>query len=96
MDVTGFQCESLGSSTVELHDSPGSRRNVQRLVSVVKMRTVLEVCYTEEQRYVVSFFVGRRTQCKAYSEICFLFTPGNVCRVKRFTAGSRTWQTFRC
>jgi hypothetical protein len=26
MDVIGFPCASLGSSTVQLHDSPGSRR----------------------------------------------------------------------
>jgi hypothetical protein len=40
--------------------------HVQRLVSVVKMATVLEYI-TEEQRPVVSFFVGKRTQCKGYS-----------------------------
>jgi hypothetical protein len=26
MDVIGFPCVSLGSSTVQLHESPGSRR----------------------------------------------------------------------
>jgi hypothetical protein len=40
---------------------------VQRLVSIVKMATVLEDCTTEEQRSVVCFFVGERTQCKGYS-----------------------------
>jgi hypothetical protein len=40
--------------------------HVQRLVSVVKMATVLEECAKEEQRSVV-FFVGKRTRCKGYS-----------------------------
>jgi hypothetical protein len=44
MDVIGFLCVPLGSSTVQLHDSLGSTRaaHVQKLVSVVKMATVLE------------------------------------------------------
>jgi hypothetical protein len=41
--------------------------NVQRLVSVVKMATVLEECNTEEQCSLVRIFVGKRTQCKGYS-----------------------------
>jgi hypothetical protein len=51
MDVIGFLCVSLGSSTVQLHDSLGSR-HVQRLVSVVKMVTVLEEYTTEDQSSV--------------------------------------------
>jgi hypothetical protein len=43
--------------------------HVQRLVSVVKMATVLEVCTAEEQRsFVLFFFVGKRTQCKGYAQ----------------------------
>jgi hypothetical protein len=41
--------------------------HVERLVSVVKMATVLEAYTTEEQRSVVRV-VGRRTQCKGYSK----------------------------
>jgi hypothetical protein len=40
--------------------------HVQRLVSVVKMATVLEECTTENQRSVVHFFVGERTKWKGY------------------------------
>jgi hypothetical protein len=40
--------------------------HVQRLVSVVKIATVLEECSNEEQRSGVRFFVGRRAQCKFY------------------------------
>jgi hypothetical protein len=44
-----------------------AHENVQRLVSVVKMATVLEECNAEEQRSVVRFFfVGKRFQCKGY------------------------------
>jgi hypothetical protein len=32
-----------------------------------EMATVLEEYNTEEQRSVVLFFVGKRTQCKGYS-----------------------------
>jgi hypothetical protein len=38
MDAIGFLCVSLGSSIVQLPDNA----HVQRLVSVVKMATVLE------------------------------------------------------
>jgi hypothetical protein len=41
--------------------------HVQRLVTLVKMATMLEVYTTEEQRSVVRFFVGKRTQCKGCS-----------------------------
>jgi hypothetical protein len=34
---------------------------------VVKMATVLEEYITEEQRSVMRFFYGKRTQCKGYS-----------------------------
>jgi hypothetical protein len=50
--------------TVEVADV---HAHVQRLVSVVKMATVLEKCATEEQRSVVRFFVGERIQYKGYS-----------------------------
>jgi hypothetical protein len=40
--------------------------HVQRLVSVVKMKTVLEGCITKEQRSVLRFSVGKRTQYKEY------------------------------
>jgi hypothetical protein len=41
--------------------------HVQRLVSVVKMATMVEECITEEELSIVRFFVGERTQCKGYS-----------------------------
>jgi hypothetical protein len=50
--------------TVQVADA---HAHVKRLVSVVNMETVLEECTTEQQRSVVRFFVGKRTQCKVYS-----------------------------
>jgi hypothetical protein len=42
--------------------------HVQRMVSVVKMATVLEEYTIEEQHSAVHFFfVGKRTQCEGYS-----------------------------
>jgi hypothetical protein len=41
--------------------------HVQRLVSLVKLTTILGAFTTEEQCSVVLFFVGKRTLCKGYS-----------------------------
>jgi hypothetical protein len=57
MDVIGFLSISLGSSTVQLHDSLGSRCacTCSETVSVVKVATVLEEYTTEEQSSGVRF-----------------------------------------
>jgi hypothetical protein len=70
MDVIGFLCVSLGSSTVQLHDSLGRKAlaYIQKLVSVVKMAAVLEEYMTEEQRSDVRFFVSKRIQYKGYPQ----------------------------
>jgi hypothetical protein len=86
MDVIGFLCVSLGSSTVYIADA---HAHGQRLVLVVKMATVVEECTTEDQCSVVRFFfVGERLNAKDIKK-CFLFTVGSVFRVKRFTARSK-------
>jgi hypothetical protein len=64
MDVIGFLYVSLGSSIVWV---PDWHAHVQRLLSVVKMATVLEECATENQRSVVRSFVSKTTNCKGYS-----------------------------
>jgi hypothetical protein len=66
MDVIRFLCVPLGSSTVQLHDSLVSdeHENIQKLVLVVKMATVLQKCTIEEQRF---FFVGKRAQSTGHS-----------------------------
>jgi hypothetical protein len=63
--------------------------HVQRLVSVVKMATVLEECITEKQRSVVYFCGQKDSMQRIFITKYFLFTVGSVCRVKRFTSGSR-------
>jgi hypothetical protein len=51
---------------------------------------LLEECSTEEQRSVVRFFLWAEDSVKMmFVKKCFLFTMGNVCRVKRFTTESR-------
>jgi hypothetical protein len=59
---------------------------VQRLVSVVKMATVLEVCPSQEQRSIV-FFVGKGRDIHKKH---FLFTVGSVCSIKPLKSGART------
>jgi hypothetical protein len=68
MDVIGFLYVSLGSSTVQLHDSLGSRRayTCSEAGFSSQNATVLEYT-TKEQSSVVLIFVRKRTSCKQYS-----------------------------
>jgi hypothetical protein len=66
MDVIGFLCVSLGSSTVQLHDSLGSTCTCSEAGFSSQNDKHASSCTTEEQRSVVRF-VGKRTQCKGYS-----------------------------
>jgi hypothetical protein len=96
MDVIGFLCVSLGSSTVQLHDSLGSRRawtcSDSGFSSQNGDRTWGVVYITQDQRSVVLFCGQKDTMQRIFIKEYFLFTMGSLCRVKRFTAG---WQTFR-
>jgi hypothetical protein len=61
---------------------------VQRLVSVVKMATVLEEDITEEYRPVVRFFCGQRDSKHAmFIKNYLLFGVGIVYRITSFTPG---------
>jgi hypothetical protein len=57
MDVIGFLCVSLGSSTVQLHDSlvADAYAHVQRLVPVIKMATALP-----KNSVLLYFFCGQK------------------------------------
>jgi hypothetical protein len=62
MDVIGFLCEPLGSSTGQLHDSVRSRRACERSEAgfVIKMSNVLEECNTEEKRFLMLFLSDQK------------------------------------
>jgi hypothetical protein len=64
MDVIGFLYVSLVSSAVKVADA---HAHVQRLVSVVKMETVLEECDIEEQRCFCVFLFEQKDSIKGYS-----------------------------
>jgi hypothetical protein len=64
---------------------------VPRLVSVVKMATVFEVCTTEEQRSVVRFRGQNDSRQMMFIKKCFLFSAETVCCVKRLTVQSRNY-----
>jgi hypothetical protein len=89
MDVTGFLCVSLGSSTVQLHDRLGSRRAYPRSEADFCNHNGdrLTECITEEQRSVVRFLWAKGLNAKDIHKE--MFPVGSVCRVKRFTTGSR-------
>jgi hypothetical protein len=86
MDVIGFLRVSLGSSTAQLHDILGIRRACE---CSDKLATVLEVCTTKEQRSVVCFSGQKDSMQRIFINKCVPFMVGSVCRVKRFTTGSR-------
>jgi hypothetical protein len=60
----------------------------RRLVSVVKMVTVLEERNTKKHCSDVYLWKKGSVQ-RLFIKKCILFTVGSVCRVKLFTAGSR-------
>jgi hypothetical protein len=76
----GFLCVSLGSSTVQLHDSPDTdaHAHIERLVSVVKMATVLEEYTSEEQRSVVLFCGQKDSMQRIFMKKRFLFMVGST------------------
>jgi hypothetical protein len=72
--------------------------HVNRLVSVVKMVTMLRACSAEEQRSVCTFLYGQKDSMQKlyeYIKKCFLFTVGSVCRVKWFTTGLHMLRWWR-
>jgi hypothetical protein len=73
--------------TVEVADMDA---HVQRLVSIAKLKTVLEVHTTEEQYSVVHFFCRQKDSVQwIFIKKCFLFMVGSVCHVKQLTTGLR-------
>jgi hypothetical protein len=62
--------------------------HIQRPVSTLKMATVLE-CTTEEQNSVLRFLWAKDSVQRIFVKECFLFMVGSICRVKRFTTGSK-------
>jgi hypothetical protein len=92
MDVIGFVCVSLGSSTVQLHDSLGSRRGFTCSEADLSSQNgnSADVCTTEEQRSVVRFCGQKYSIQRIFIKKCFILTAGSVCRVRRFTTGCQT------
>jgi hypothetical protein len=69
MDVIGFLCLSLDISTVQFHDSLGSRRACACSQAGFSSQNGDHAlgCITEEQRHIVHFFVGKMAQPKGSS-----------------------------
>jgi hypothetical protein len=98
MDIVGFLYVSLGSSTVQLHDSLGSKRTCtcsKAGFSSQNGNHAWGVYYQRVALYCAFFFWGGGEQKDLVQRIfikkCFLFMMGSVCHVKCFTTG---WQTF--
>jgi hypothetical protein len=87
MDVIGFLCVSLGSSTVQLHDSLGSRCACAYSEACFSSQNgdLLEECITEEQCSVVRFFCGQNDSVqRIFIKKCFMFMLGSGYGGKRF------------
>jgi hypothetical protein len=94
MDVIGFVCASLGSSTVQLHDSVVSRRACACSEAGFRSqngdRSWGVYC---RKALILCVLWPKGLNAKDIHKEMLLFTVGSVCRVvKRFTA---VWQTFR-
>jgi hypothetical protein len=93
IDVIGFLCVSLGNSTVQLHDSLGTRRACACSEAVFSSQNVDRGIYYRRAALCCVFSCGQKDSIqRIFIEKCFLFTVGSLCRVKRFTTG---WKTFR-
>jgi hypothetical protein len=66
-----------------------SHAHIQRLVSVVKMATVLEGKLPNSSVLLCVFCGQKDLVQRIFRKKCFLFTVGNVYRLKQFTTGSR-------
>jgi hypothetical protein len=98
MDVIGFLCVSLGSSTVQLHDSIGSRRVCA--CSEVGFSSQNDdrawgVYYWRAAFCCVFFCEQKDSMQRIFIKKCFLFMLGSVCRVKRFTTVRQTFRWWR-
>jgi hypothetical protein len=93
MDIIGFVCVPLGSSTVQFHARLGSRCAFacsEAGFSSQNGDRARGVCYRRAEFYCAFFFCGQKDSMqRMFIKKCFLFTVGSVCRVKRFTAGLR-------
>jgi hypothetical protein len=92
MDIIGFLCASIGSSTVCVVDA---YTHIRGLVSVVKMATMLEECTTEEQSQVVHFYGQKDSMQRIFINKYVLFMSCGKClshkvvhtRVEKFSLG---------
>jgi hypothetical protein len=92
MDVKDVLCVSLGSCAVQLHDSLGSRRACA--CSEVRFSSLNGYhawgLYYRRATFCCAFFCAQKDSMqRIFTNKYFLFTVGSVCRVKRFTIGSR-------
>jgi hypothetical protein len=95
MDVISFLCISLGSSTVQLHESQGSRRSCacsEAGFSSQNGKRASEVYYRRAEfwcAFFVCLFVEVDSLQRVFLQKYFQFTVGSVRRVKRFTTGRK-------
>jgi hypothetical protein len=78
MDIIGFLLISVDRSTVQLHDSLGSRGACECSEAGLSSQNGdrLEECITEEQRSVVRFCRQKNSIQSILIKKCFLFTVG--------------------
>jgi hypothetical protein len=97
MDITGFLCVSLGSTTVQLHDNLGSRHAC--ICSEARFNSQngdhAWGLYYRRAAFDGRFLWEKDSMQKLLIKKCFLLTVGSVCRVKQFTTGLRIFsRTF--
>jgi hypothetical protein len=92
IDVIGFQCLSLGSSTLQFHDSLGNIRAGAYSEAGFCSQTgdrALGVYYRRAAFCCTFVCVQKDSMQRLFIKKCFLFTMGSVCRVKCFHLGRK-------
>jgi hypothetical protein len=94
--VSKFVINGIKTTTIDIigvlyHLVAEAHAHIQKLVSLVKMATVLEERHTEEQRSVERSSGQKDSVQTIFIKTYLLFTVLSVCCVKRFTTWSRNF-----
>jgi hypothetical protein len=92
VEVIGVLCVPPGGSTVQLHDSLGSRRPCAYSEASFSSENGDSGCeaYYRRAAFWCAFFSGQKDSMQGiFIKKCFPFTVGGVFHVKRFTTESR-------
>jgi hypothetical protein len=94
MDVIGFLCVSLGSSTVQLHDSLGSRHACTCSEASFSSQNCDRAWgeYYRRAEFCCAFFMQQDSTQRIFIKQCILFMLGSVCCVVAWSGSQLGWE----